>query len=153
MIAVASQTELREATHADLPRLVEMFTEFVSSTQYAQYVGNNPEISAGMIARMIGADDCAVFVADSPNGIIGMLGLLIFMHPFSGECVSSELFWWLDPKHRGPGVWLLRRGERWARSKGATRMTMMAPKDNQRVADIYQVVGYHEVERLFQKDL
>lgn len=150
---IAVQTGIRLATVDDVPRLAAMFAEFVASTQYAKYVGNDPAHSAKMMTRMIGSDDCAVFVVDAESGIVGMVGAMIFVQPFSGELVASELFWWLDPQHRGHGVWLLRRAESWARGHGATRMSMMAPIDKPRVADIYKAVGYSEVERVFQRDL
>jgi GNAT superfamily N-acetyltransferase len=130
-----------------------MFAEFVASTQYARYVGNDPRHSALMMECLISAENCALFVVDAEDGVIGMLGLMVFVQPFSGETVASELFWWLDPQHRGHGVWLLRRGEKWAKDRGATRMSMMAPIDKPRVAAIYSAVGYTEVERVFQRDL
>lgn len=150
---IAVQTGIRLATVGDVPRLAAMFAEFVMSTQYAKYVGNDPTYSTAMMERMIGSEDCAVFVVDHEDGIVGMLGLQTFIQPFSGERVASEHFWWLDPKHRGHGVWLLKRGESWARGKGAIRMLMMAPIDKPRVAEIYQAVGYSAIETVFQRNL
>ena len=154
MPALASATVIRRATLDDLQRVVGMFAEFVSSSQYARYVGNDSAHATKMMTRIIEGADCALFVADSSdNGVIGMLGVMAFIQPFSGELVASELFWWLDPKHRGNGVWLLRRAENWAREYGAKRLSMMAPIDKQRVAEIYSAIGYQEVERVFQRDL
>ena len=153
MITAPAAPAIREGTADDLPRIVAMFADFVSSTQYAQYVGNDPKYSADMMRRMMESPDCAIFVVDSDDGVIGMLGVMVFIQPFSGEKIASELFWWLDPKHRGHGVWLLRRGESWARSQSAKRMSMMAPIDKPRVGEIYEAVGYREVERVFQRDL
>lgn len=144
---------IREARPEDLPRIVAMFAEFVSSTQYARYVGNDPVHSAAMMERLITDEGKALFVVDSEDGVIGMLGVMVFTQPFSGETIASELFWWLDPKHRGHGVWLLRRAENWARSKGAARMNMMAPADKPRVAEIYEAIGYSYVERVYSRDL
>ncbi len=150
---IAVQTGIRLATMDDVSRLSEMFAEFVASTQYAKYVGNDPSYSSAMMERMISSEDCAIFVVDHEDGIVGMIGVMVFTQPFSGERVASELFWWLDPSHRGHGVWLLRRGESWARGHGATRMTMMAPIDKPRVAEIYQAVGYEATETVFQRNL
>ncbi len=144
---------IRTANRTDLDRVVAMFAEFVASTQYARYVGNDPSYSATMMERLITDDQCELFVVDGEESVVGMLGVMVFTQPFSGETIASELFWWLDPKHRGHGVWLLRRAENWARSKGATRMSMMAPIDKPRVGEIYKAVGYSEVERVFQRDL
>jgi L-amino acid N-acyltransferase len=150
---VLSKPEIREATEADLPRVVAMFSEFVASTQYAQYVGNDPSYSAQQMARMMESDSCALFVVDLDGAVVGMLGVMVFVQPFSGELVASELFWWLDPQHRGNGVWMLRRAEKWAQSKGAARMTMMAPVDKPRVCEIYEAIGYRAVETVFSRNL
>lgn len=142
----------RLATTDDLPTLVRMFQQFVASTQYARYVGQNPEHCTRMMAWMLEQPNCAIFVVgDDP--IVGMLGITAVVQPFSGELVASELFWWLDPEHRGHGGWLLRRGERWATEQGARRMLMVAPSDKPRVAEMYRRLGYSPVECLFQRDL
>lgn len=143
----------REATLADVPRLQAMFAEFVRSTQYAHYVGNDPAYSTGLLERLITHEDAVILVADREGVPIGMLGLMVFQHPMSGARVATEAFWWLDPAHQGYGVYLLRRGERWAAAKGATKLSMMAPADKPRVAEIYAAVGYDAVEITFQKDL
>lgn len=130
-----------------------MFAQFVASTQYAQYVGNDPTFSAQAMTALLLNDDAAIFVVDADDAVIGMLGLLCFQQPFSGELVATELFWWLDPDHRGHGGWLLKRGEKWAKSKGASRLTMMAPIDKPRVAETYQALGYAPVETVFSRSL
>lgn len=152
-VIVVAETTIREAVPSDVPRLAEMFSEFVASSQYAKYVGNHPTFASRAIERMIGNPAAAVFVVDAEQGIIGMLGVLTFEQPFSGELIASELFWWLDPNHRGHGCWLLKRAERWARERGAVRMSMMSPVDKPRVASTYMAMGYTEVERVFQRDL
>ncbi len=143
----------RQAHEPDVARVVAMFQEFVATTQYRQYVGNDPKYAEAMITTLVTDPDRALFVVDSEFGVVGMLGLLIFTQPFSGERVASELFWWLDPNHRGHGGWLLKRGEMWARDHGAIRMSMMAPVDKPRVAETYEKLGYAEVERVYQRDL
>lgn len=157
-MAVATSPVIREALQSDVPRIVAMFGEFVASTQYAQYVGNDPTFCEQAMIRFMQSDDAALFVVDSGDGlvghsVIGMLGMMCFQQPFSGETVASELFWWLDPNHRGHGGWLLKRGEKWARAKGATRINMMAPIDKPRVAETYAALGYSACETVFQKDL
>lgn len=144
---------LRTATIDDVPRLQAMFAEFVASTQYARYVGNDPAYSTGLIERLIANPDGVILVAERDGLVFGMLALLVFLHPMSGETVAQEVFWWLDPAHRGYGVYLLRRGERWARAQGAKRLALMAPADKPRVMEIYEAVGYERVEVTFQRNL
>ena len=146
-------TTLREATGADVPQLQTMFETFVASTQYARYVGHDPAYSTGLIERLIANRDGVIFAAVRNERVIGMLGLILFQHPMSGERVASEVFWWLDPAQRGYGGFLLRRGEKWARVHGARRLSLMAPADKPRVGEIYTALGYEQVEVTYQKDL
>lgn len=150
---IAIETSIRPATFWDVPRLVAMFQQFVETSQYAQYIGNDATCSASAIQRMVESDDAAIFVRETEHGVVGMLGVSVSVQPFSGERIAAEHFWWLDPKHRGYGGWLLKRAEKWAKAKGATRMMMMAPVDKPRVAETYARLGYAEVERIFQRDL
>lgn len=146
-------TTLREAVATDVSQLQTMFATFVASTQYARYVGNDPAYSTGLIERLIANDDGVIFVAVRNGAVIGMLGLVAFQHPMSGERVASEAFWWLDPAQRGYGGFLLKRGERWAIAHGARRLSLMAPADKPRVGEIYAALGYDCVEITYQKDL
>lgn len=144
---------VREATLEDVAPIQAMFEEFVRTSQYARYVGNDPEYSAGLIERLITLEDGTIFVVQAEDGLIGMFGLMIFHHPMSNERVSTEVFWWLNPGRRGYGVYLLRRAERWAREHGARRLSLMQPFDKPRVGEIYFAEGYSPVEVVHQKDL
>lgn len=150
---IAVKPFVRQATLADVKTVQAMFATFVASTQYAKYVGNDPAYSTGLIERLITMDDAALFVVQAEDGVIGMIGLLIYQHPMSGQRVAVEAFWWLNPDRRGYGVYLLRRAEKWARAQGAMSFAMMAPADNPRVAEIYEACGYERVEITYQKDL
>lgn len=146
-------TTIREATVADLPAVLAMFRTFVQSQAYREYIGDNPEKSAAFLTFLMTSADATIFVSEKAGAIIGMLGLMVYDHPMSGERVGSETFWWLNPEHRGYGGWLLRRGERWAKARGVKRLQMMAPAGNTRVALTYERLGYARVEVIFQKDL
>lgn len=147
-------THTRRATLADVAPIRAMFEQFVSSTKYERYVGNDPEYSTGLIERLIASsDDAAIFVADCDGQVVGMFAVFVFQHPMSGRRVATEAFWWLDPAHRGYGVYLLRKAERWARERGAWCLSMMAPSDKPRVAQIYEALGYERVEITYQKAL
>ncbi len=152
-VAVAVKPFVRQATMEDVPAVQAMFAEFVRSTQYQKYVGQNPEASTALIAQLVAHEDGGLFVVQAEDGLIGMFGVMVYSHPFSGERVAVEAFWWLNPDRRGYGVYLLRRAESWAKEKGAKRLSMMAPCDKPRVAEIYERLGYEAVELTYQKDL
>jgi len=147
------QTDIRRATEADVPTLVRMFTEFVATSQYRQYVGEDASFCTAQMQRLIASDFAAIFVVERDGAVIGMLGGIVFQQPFSGELIASELFWWLDTAHRGHGAWLLKRFEKWAKELGAVRVSMMAPIDKPRVAETYEGLQYVAVETVYQRNL
>jgi RimJ/RimL family protein N-acetyltransferase len=152
-LAVAGPSMSRAATETDLPALLAMFETFVTSQAFANYTGHNPAQAEKLMRFLMENPAGAVFVTERDGVVVGMLGVTAFPHPMSAELVAQEVFWWLDPAHRGSGGWLLKRAERWARSLGARRMQMMAPAENARVAETYTRLGYDRIEIVFQKDL
>lgn len=152
-VAVASpHRTIREATIDDLPRLCELFEHFRSASVYAQYGPAQPEISTGLIEHLLTHDDGVVIVRTQDDRLTGMLGLIVSAHPWTGERMATELFWWLEPDARGQGVWLLRRAEDWAARKGAVRLIMVSPQSLD-VDRIYRALGYAPVETSWQKPL
>lgn len=149
----ATAPAIRIATDTDVPRLVAMFQQFVASSQYEKYVGRDPAFCTAQMARIVASADAIIYVVEHEESVIGMLGGVVFQQPFSGEIIASELFWWLDPNHRGHGGWLLKRFEKWAAAKGATRVQMMAPIDKPRVAETYVGLGYASIETIYQRNL
>jgi GNAT superfamily N-acetyltransferase len=106
---------------------------------------------ATLCERLITEDASIVFVADQDGELAGMLGMVVYRHPISDEVFASEVFWWVEPEHRGCGVRLLKAAERWAQRHGATQLQMIAPTPQ--VAQLYQRLGYSEVETLYQRAL
>lgn len=142
---------IREATIDDVPRLVEMGGRFVGSSNYCGRLANNPRAQCDMMLRLIGHCDGKVFVSEKDGSVTGMVGVAAFMHPWSGEWMAEEVFWWVEPEARGPGIKLLKRAEQWANDKSCVRMRSSAP--NGRVARAYRALGYTKIEEAYLKDI
>jgi GNAT superfamily N-acetyltransferase len=127
-----------------------MGLRFIRDTGYCRHIGGDPAVVAKFLDGLIDGGG-PIFVSERAGIVVGMLGLLIFTHPFSGEKVASELFWWVEPDSRGDGLELMRRAENEARARGAQRMQMIAP--NEAVARIYRRKGYEYVESTYQRKL
>jgi len=127
-----------------------MGLRFIRDTGYCRHIEGDPAAMAKLFDGLIDGGG-AIFVSERAGIVVGMLGLLIFTHPFSGEKVASELFWWVEPDSRGDGLELMRRAENEARARGAQRMQMIAP--NEAVARIYRRKGYEYVESTYQRKL
>jgi hypothetical protein len=138
---------IREATSADLARLVAMGREFLHATAYAALIADNPEQMAALASSLIDGDRGVVLVADHGGELTGMIGVLVTAHHLSAEPVAMEAFWWASTP--GDGVRLLKASENWARSQGAVAMQMVAP--DERVGALYARSGYELIEWGYMK--
>jgi GNAT superfamily N-acetyltransferase len=142
---------IRDATPFDTPRLVEMGARFLTETEYRGRVAVNPAQMTATVNMLGDSDVGHVFVLELEGLVVGMIGLLLFPHPISGDLTVSELFWWVEPEHRGRGIRLLKRAEQWARDHGAVKMHMIAPSDD--VGQMYLRLGYEMLETNYQRVL
>lgn len=142
---------VREAVLSDIPRIVAMGQRFIRETDYHTVIVPSPVALAHTAEHLITSDRCALFVTEAYGVLTGMIGLLLYDHPVSGQLTASELAWWVDPEHRGDGVLLLDLAEAWARAAGATALQMIAPSPV--VERFYRLRGFARVEVLYQKGL
>lgn len=140
--------KIREAREADIPQLVEMGLRFISEGPYREKIKQNPERLSSLTEMLITNSDGKIFVLERGSKLTGMIGLLVYLHPMSGEWVAGELAWWVEPNSRGSsGVRLLKRAERWAREAGAEILQMIAPSEH--VASFYVRMGYEHIEDIY----
>lgn len=147
--AEVSTSVIRLAEAAEIPRLLEMGERFHSTSEYSKHVGWDPQKTLELATNLVAQKN--LLVIDSNGSLLGMLGMVFFPHFLSGEVIAIEVFWWLEPEHRGEGKKLLKAAEGLARERGAKRMQMIAP--NERVGILYKRIGYTFVESAYQKTL
>jgi GNAT superfamily N-acetyltransferase len=139
---------IRTAHVGDVEAIVEMGREFI----HAIYPNDLP-FNAGQIAQtalnLMASQDGEIFVAERDGALIGMLAMIAFLHPLSGERIATELCWWVSPSHRGVGVKLLRAAEAWTKAQGAAVFQMIAPSPE--VGRFYERVGLHAIETSYQR--
>lgn len=139
---------LRMATETDADALVAMGIKFLH-TVYADKIRPSAEAMRKFSLGLMLSPNAEIFIAESHNEPIGMIGLMRYEHPMSGEVTVSEVMWWMDPAHRGAGMRLFRLGEAWAKDRGAAVIQMIAPSPE--VERFYGRVGYEPVERTYQR--
>jgi GNAT superfamily N-acetyltransferase len=149
-VVANSVSRIRSAMAADLDRLVEMGLRFREETAYKQHLGENADEMRKLATRLI-AGDGEILVSERDGNLVGMLGYIVYAHHLSGEKIAGELFWWVEPEARGDGLRLLRQAEKRAKAAGATRMQMISP--SKRVSDLYERLGYEQVETTYQVTL
>lgn len=141
---------VREAVDDDVPTIVRMGQRFARMV-YGDKLGDNPAQIAALAQQLMTSADGAVFVAEKGGTVVGMIGLLAYAHPMSGERIATEMAWWVEPEHRGIGMRLLRRAETWATEQHARVFQMIAPTVD--VARFYERVGFDKVETTYQRRL
>ena len=126
-----------------------MGRRFRSESSYSKYLSENPERMAQLAAHLIAKD--GLLLAELEGAIIGMIGWILHSHFISGEWVAGEVFWWMEPEHRGHGLKLLDAVKQSARARGAKYLHMIAPSE--RIERLYRHLGYEFVESTWQVGL
>lgn len=143
---------IREATEADLDALVQLGKDFNESTPYSGELVVNAEKHRAIGAHLITSRTGALLMAEVSGRAAGMIGVAVFPHVLSDELTMAELFFFVDPKHRGSvGVRLLKAAEKWAVEKGAVMLQMTQPIWAERVGGLYEALGYHQLEIAWTK--
>lgn len=147
-------TVVRRATRADLEAVTAMGVRFLRESRYGEILSENPQQMRTLATQLLDDAQGVLFVADRIGVLVGMLGCYLVTHPLSADPVVTELFWWVDPAHRGNrgiGLRLLRAAEQWAMTAGAVAIQMIAPEP--RVQRLYERLGYRFVEAAYQRRL
>lgn len=129
--------------------MVEMGQRFHEETAYKKHLPSNPEQMSKIGHQLLAMN--GLLVSEREGLVVGMIGYVVFDHFLSGEKVSGEVFWWVEPEHRGEGIKLMREAEKRSLAAGAKKMQMIAPTDQ--VGAVYQRMGYEFVETAYQKTL
>ncbi len=143
---------IRFATDADIEPITVLVKRFHETSDYGKHLAYHPEKVAALIARST-SDESGAFVAVSEHegAVVGFIIGYNYEHPYTGELIASELFWFTEPKFRRDGVKLFRCFEVWADMIGATRIHMIAPTE--KVGRFYAKRGYDALETVYTKAL
>lgn len=142
---------IRPATRADIPDIIDLGERHWRESRYGRWMEPNRAVMAELARALVATPDGLVLVDEREGAIVGMIGVAVTAHIYSGEPVMSELFWYAPPERRGSGVRLLKRAEAWAKAKGVKHSAMIAP--DERVAAFYERMGYAALEINYIKPL
>ena len=87
--------------------------------------------------------------------LIGALGSIIINDINHGKPIANEVFWFVHPDKRGPGIRLLKAYEEEAKARGAILCTMahLNHLQPETLGELYRRRGYHPVETVYLKEL
>jgi GNAT superfamily N-acetyltransferase len=137
---------IRKATAEDIPRMVEMGRRFREESTYSKYMADNPECMTKLGENLLKCG--GILVIEESGALVGMLGWVLHDHFISGERFAGEVFWWVEPEHRGDGIKLLNAAKAESKAAGAKYMQMIAP--TKRIAAAYRHMGFEFVESTYQ---
>lgn len=138
----------RSATSDDVEQIVAMGRHFIEDI-YPGDLRYNPDQIRLFAHQLIAADDSDILLAESGGDVVGMLALMAYAHPMSGDRIATEVCWWVEPQHRGLGMRLFRAAEAWSRAQSAVVFQMIAPSPE--VAHFYERVGFKAIETTYQR--
>src|SRR5438105_13265292 len=94
---------VREATLADVPRIVELGSRSLVDGPYAGVFEDNPAQSEKFATQIIvGLGKVLLWETDEGH-IAGLLGFLVAPHYFSGVITATEIMWYVEKSHREGG--------------------------------------------------
>ena len=141
---------IRPATAADTEALVALGLASIRESVYAAHVAENPAQIGRVVAYLLAQPTATILVAERDDQVIGMIGLMVVPHLWSGVLTAGELTFYVSPDHRGStGIRLLHAAEQWAREAGAVAIQMVAP--TARAGQLYERLHYTAIESSYQK--
>lgn len=143
------RSSVRAAVIADIPRILEMGHRFNAESPYRSVLQVTDTAMELLAHKLIPSG--WLLLSEVGGEPVGMIGFYVYAHFLSGEIVAGEIFWWVEPEHRGAGRELLKVAENEARRCGAKSMQMIAP--DPRVGKLYERIGYKYIESSYQRDL
>jgi GNAT superfamily N-acetyltransferase len=133
---------VRPASAADLPGLVELLQVLFAIEADFQL---DPERQRrGLAAMLAEPERRAVFVAEADGQVVGMATgqLLISTAEGGAACQVEDVVVAANWRGHGLGGWLLEEVSRWARRLGATRLQLVADRENDTALRFYDRRGW-----------
>lgn len=109
------------------------------------------EFDSGSLENTLRNSGAILLVAEK-DGLVGMAGALVYPFYFNASHLTAqEIFWWVDPEHRGIGSLLFDALLEEVKKSGAQSLSMIALEslNPERVGSFYQARGFKPSDRSF----
>lgn len=137
---------IREATPADIPRIIEMGRNFLLSGPYRDIIADNPEVPLALAKKLVTNPQARILVEEQEGKLVGVFCFILFPHYYSGLMTAGELIWYVEPEARKTmaGMRLKWEAEILAKKLGAVQMHLTCPVDQEKLFS--KLSGYVQVE-------
>lgn len=139
---------MKIATLEDLPEILDMSMEFISTTGYLPF--SERKTVERLLTSLITGEQHEKIVIFQPG--VGFLAGCSTPFIFGPHLLATELGWWITPDMRGKKVGLefLEAFEYWAKEKAGCTMISMVCLDD-KLVKFYEERGYKLYERAYMK--
>lgn len=107
------------------------------------------EYLCNLVDRQATDLDVAIIVSEHDGVLTAAFAGGVILFPVTGERVAVKLNWGALPSHPGHGVAVLRAAEKWARERGATRLS--ASVFGEKAIKLMGDLGYSPTELIVEK--
>lgn len=153
---MSSLAEIRKATVKDIPRIVELWEKFFSEHDRL-FTNANPifktknnvdSLYKKFVAKLIRADNAAIFLAQVDDKLVGHLIVEITKLPpiyvHDKEAHVHEIYVEKDQRNKGIGSMLLRTANSWAKDKKIFSLGLTVNVRNKEAFSLYKEFGFNE---------
>jgi GNAT superfamily N-acetyltransferase len=149
---------VRQAAVDDLKQYNTLLSKFHANAPISTVIKFDPEGCYSFLLNSLDNSDVCLFVCENESKeIIGVTAAVAYPMYFNPNAfVAQELWWWIEPEHRGSGAGKLLYNslESWAKDKNLNSLFMIALEDRNidTMLKIYKQKGYTPLERIFIKE-
>ncbi|HEY7823649.1 MAG TPA: GNAT family N-acetyltransferase [Acidimicrobiia bacterium] len=142
-------TAVREATHDEIPELIDMLEGLHVASASAELAPYCRDTMTETLGNLIEHG----FLMRTDHGVLGGLPFPLFFN--RAALGIQELFWWVMPEYRktGEGIALVQAFEDWGREIGAKFVIMMSQETMPAVNELYASRGYTRAEQNWTRTL
>ena len=95
---------VRLATEADIPRIIEMSQKFYATTTYPDFAPYSVT-SATQLCLMLISSGILLVAESDEHEVVGMIGMQISPFLFNhNKMQATEVIWWVEEEHRGTPI-------------------------------------------------
>lgn len=145
---------VREAVPADLPWLLTQLRAFASEYPTQRAIWPSDAHAEALVGTLI--REQFVAVAEQDGAPVGLIAGVCAPHPLNPDLtVATELFWFVDPAHRGTsaGSRLLSTFDAWASQSGAHLVNMTLEVGSPVSDRVLTKRGYVLAERQYLREV
>lgn len=133
---------------------MKLLEKFFNATEYGNITEFDYESTLDTLLQLMQSG--VVKVATQDSEVVGIAGGIIYPWYFNKQDITAqEVFWWVEPDHRGNGLGkeLFKAFEDAIKQKGAKSLTMVALDSNKDIGKVYKKEGYSPSEHSYIRRL